>query len=107
MRLEGFEKMRDMKSTDSKSSSGSSSGSFSPQKYLRILCVLILVLFTWYLIDHLTGSIENVHRRWLSNRVLNLDVKLSLLFEISHLLSLPFVLYSLGKDIFQGELNET
>lgn len=96
-----------MKSADSKSSSGSSSGSFSIQRYLRILCVLILVIFAVYLFDHLTGSIVDAHRRWLSNRALNLDVKLSLLFEISHLLSLPFVLYSLGKDILQGEFNET
>lgn len=99
--------MHDTKSADSKSSSGSGFGSSSFKRYLQILCVLILVIFVLYLTDSLTGSFENARRRWLSNRALNLDVKLSLLFELSHLLSIPFILYSFGKDILQGGSNET
>ena len=99
--------MHDTKSAGSKSSSGPSSRSSSFKKYIQILCVLILVIFVLYLTDSLTGSLENARRRWLSSRALNLDVKLSLLFELSHLLSLPFVLYSFGKDILQGGSNET
>ncbi len=99
--------MGDTKSADSKSSSWSSFGDSSFKKYLQILCVLILVIFILYLTGSLTSSLENARRRWLSNRSLNLDVKLSLLFELSHLLSLPFVLYSFGKDILQGGSNET
>jgi hypothetical protein len=99
--------MRGTKSVGAESPSGFSSNIYPLNKCLRILCVLILVLFTLYLIDNLSVSIENASHRRLSNRPFNLDLKISLLFEISHLVSLPFVLYYLVKDIVQGRSDET
>ncbi len=75
------------------------SGKMSFEKMARILCLLVLFVFVWYLVGGLVGSLESVLQRVLSNRALNLDLKISLLFQISHLVCLPFVVYFLWRDI--------
>jgi len=76
------------------------------ERCFRVLCVLLLALFTWYLLDGLGCSLEDAFLRLSSNRALNLDVKLSLLFQASHLVFLPFVMYFLGRDILDAGSKE-
>ena len=86
-------------SSDSSSSPRSLLRTFSFEKWARILCILILAAFALYLLESLADTIKLVLYRWSSKRALNLDLKLSLLFELSHILSLPFAIYLLSRGL--------
>jgi len=75
-------------------------------KWVRIFCILVLAAFALYLLDSLGGTIKLALYRWSLKRALNLDLKLSLLFEISHLLSLPFAIYLLSRGIIHDGSEE-
>jgi hypothetical protein len=79
---------------------------FSFDRGVRILCLFVLVLFACYLVDGLVDSVQEVLLRLASDRALNLSVKLSLLFQLSHLLALPYVMYLIVRELVHDSFRE-
>jgi hypothetical protein len=73
---------------------------------VRILFLVILIVFAWYLLEVFVDGIEEVLQRLASNRPLNLPVKLSVIFSISHLLSIPFAAFLIVRDLIHDDSRE-
>ena len=73
---------------------------------VRILSLVILIAFAWYLLEVLGDGIQEALQRLASNRPLNLPVKLSVLFSISHLLSIPFAAFLIVRDLLHAGSRE-
>jgi len=69
------------------------------RRIIGIFFLLLMALFAVYLVDGLIVSLREVLRRLSSSRPLNLDIKVALLFQVSHLLSLPLFIYNIGRRL--------
>ncbi len=102
----GSNQIIDRKSSGSRSPWRSILGSLSFEEGARIVCLAVLVVFAWYLFEGLNETIQDILLRLASDRPLNLPVKLSLLFQTSHLLSIPFMIYLIVRDLIHDRSEE-